>query len=202
MKDMVTKLVDEVRMEKSNRRIAAPTKPVSAKKKRASNKAPTATIMKEQICPKCRKGNLLKGNSAYGCSQYKEGCTFRLPFKFMSKKIPEKQLLRLFKKGSTINLKGFKENGESKEGLIRFNQNQELVFEIKKGKTAAKKAAVKDDTPSCPKCKKGKIIKGKTAYGCSNWQKGCDFRFPFDEIFKKAEGKKLTKELVYQILSE
>lgn len=30
----------------------------------------------------------------------------------------------------------------------------------------------------CPKCGKGKIIKGKTAYGCSNW-KECDYRKPF-----------------------
>ena len=28
----------------------------------------------------------------------------------------------------------------------------------------------------CPKCGKGTIIKGKTAYGCSNWREGCDYR--------------------------
>ena len=32
----------------------------------------------------------------------------------------------------------------------------------------------------CPVCGKGTIIKGKTAYGCSNWQH-CDFRLPFDK---------------------
>jgi DNA topoisomerase-3 len=32
----------------------------------------------------------------------------------------------------------------------------------------------------CPVCGKGTIIKGKTAYGCSNWQR-CDFRLPFDK---------------------
>jgi DNA topoisomerase-3 len=31
----------------------------------------------------------------------------------------------------------------------------------------------------CPKCHKGHIIKGKTAYGCSRWMEGCDFRVPF-----------------------
>jgi DNA topoisomerase-3 len=30
----------------------------------------------------------------------------------------------------------------------------------------------------CPKCGKGIIVKGKTAYGCSNW-KECSFRIPF-----------------------
>lgn len=31
----------------------------------------------------------------------------------------------------------------------------------------------------CPLCGKGTIIKGKTAYGCSEWKNGCDFRKPF-----------------------
>lgn len=31
----------------------------------------------------------------------------------------------------------------------------------------------------CPKCGEGKIIKGKTAYGCSRWKEGCDYRKPF-----------------------
>ncbi len=30
----------------------------------------------------------------------------------------------------------------------------------------------------CPKCQQGHIIKGKTAYGCSRWKEGCDFRAP------------------------
>ena len=31
----------------------------------------------------------------------------------------------------------------------------------------------------CPVCGKGTIIKGKTAYGCSRWREGCNFRHPF-----------------------
>lgn len=33
----------------------------------------------------------------------------------------------------------------------------------------------------CPKCQQGTIIKGKTAYGCSRWREGCDFRQPLSE---------------------
>ena len=32
----------------------------------------------------------------------------------------------------------------------------------------------------CPLCGKGTIIKGKTAYGCSEWKGGCTFRKPFE----------------------
>lgn len=31
----------------------------------------------------------------------------------------------------------------------------------------------------CPKCGEGKVIKGHTAYGCSRWREGCDWRKPF-----------------------
>ena len=45
-----------------------------------------------------------------------------------------------------------------------------------------------DDMPSnpdaiigqpCPLCGKGHIIKGKTAYGCSEWRNGCGWRKAF-----------------------
>ena len=32
----------------------------------------------------------------------------------------------------------------------------------------------------CPLCGKGTIIKGKTAYGCSEWRNGCTFRKTFE----------------------
>lgn len=32
----------------------------------------------------------------------------------------------------------------------------------------------------CPQCGQGVIIKGKTAYGCSNWKNGCTFKVPFE----------------------
>ena len=32
----------------------------------------------------------------------------------------------------------------------------------------------------CPRCGKT-VIKGKTAYGCSGWKEGCDYRRTFDD---------------------
>ena len=52
----------------------------------------------------------------------------------------------------------------------------------------AKKETKEQSSPStniagtvCPQCKEGIIIKGKSAYGCSNWKNGCNYRIPFDE---------------------
>lgn len=42
-----------------------------------------------------------------------------------------------------------------------------------------KKPIIKEGAP-CPKCGKGVIIKGRTAFGCSLWREGCDWRQPFE----------------------
>ena len=31
-------------------------------------------------CPVCHEGHIIKGKTAYGCSRWKEGCTYRRPF--------------------------------------------------------------------------------------------------------------------------
>lgn len=52
-----------------------------------------------------------------------------------------------------------------------------------KEKTTVNPASVESDTlvgQVCPLCGKGQIIKGKTAYGCSEWRNGCTFRKPFE----------------------
>ena len=59
-----------------------------------------------------------------------------------------------------------------------------------KGRKAASASAEGDAEPKqrkriiragsiCPKCGQGKVIKGKTAYGCSRWKEGCEWRKPF-----------------------
>lgn len=41
----------------------------------------TKTIKVGDVCPKCKQGHVIKGNTAYGCSRWKEGCDFRAPLK-------------------------------------------------------------------------------------------------------------------------
>ena len=157
------------------------------------------------ICPKCRRGKLLKGKTAYGCSEYKTGCSFRLPFEFMGKKISENQLGRLMKLGSTVNLKGFLQNGKKVNGKLAFDRNHQLLFQVgttkpntKKGTTNKKTA----DEMTCPRCQKGKVVKGKTAYGCSNWKSGCDFKISFAKIREAIGTRPVTKAAVVAVLTK
>ncbi len=197
MKQMVDHLVYEVRTEKTRANITH-TKNAASITKKTNKKLKGITTKK---CPKCKKGSIIKGNSAYGCSEYKNQCNFTLPFSFKDKKISENQYLRLLEKGCTVNLKGFKENSENKEGLVRFDDTFQLVFEEKKTINTSSTSDISSPMP-CPKCKKGTIIKGNTAYGCSDYKNGCDFRYDFKMVYTKAKGKPLTKDLVYAILKE
>lgn len=63
---------------------------------------------------------------------------------------------------------------KSAEGKKKKNEGKKdsSAPKAKKGKLKVKEGDV------CPKCGKGRILKGKTAYGCSRWKEGCDFRAP------------------------
>ncbi|MCP4053117.1 MAG: DNA topoisomerase III [Mesoflavibacter sp.] len=200
MKKMVDHLVYEVRTEKVQAKLSyTNNKPANASKSPSKKTSKKGIVGK--TCPKCKKGQLLKGKSAYGCTLYGKDCDFVLPFEYASKKISENQYKRLLDKGSTVNLKGFKVNEASVEGLLRFDDNFKLKLEPKK-EISAKATKTNVEEKTCPKCKKGTIIKGKTAYGCSDYKNGCDFRFSYDLIREKAKGQQLTKELVFKILNE
>ncbi len=192
MKRMVDALVYEVRSEKRANISHATTLKTPASKAEAKKGAGITA----ETCPKCKKGQIIKGKSAYGCSAYKTGCNFVMPFKFEEKKISEKQFIRLLQKGSTVNLKGFKTESGTVEGLLRFDENFKLKLEPKQ--TAVKP---KNDELTCPKCKKGTVIKGKTAYGCSAYKSGCDFKVTFDIVREKINGQTPTRELVHNILN-
>jgi DNA topoisomerase III len=194
MKRMVDALVYEVRSESTRANISHIG---NSKKEEAKVEKKKEAGIGAEICPKCKKGNLIKGKSAYGCSNYKAGCNLVLPFTFADKKISENQYLRLLQKGSTVNLKDFKTEAGTVEGLLRFDENFNLKLEPKK--TVAKATP---DVLSCPKCRKGTVIKGNTAYGCSDYKSGCNFKVPFDIVREKLKDQKPTKELVHAILKE
>tara|TARA_B110000046_G_scaffold35749_2_gene39115 strand:+ start:82129 stop:82512 length:384 start_codon:yes stop_codon:yes gene_type:complete len=124
-----------------------------------------------------------------------------LPFAFQGKKIPTKQCLRLLQKGCTVNLKGFKTDYGSMEGLIRFTDDLNLVLEENQAPLTPKKKETKDRLV-CPICAKGTVVKGNTAYGCSNYKEGCDFRYSFATIREKVNQQPLTAELLMELLMD
>ena len=85
LKEQITQIVNEVLADNSNRRIAADIPPEKPKKKAARKRAAEkpATENRDgkasEKCPLCGKGTVVKGRTAYGCSRWREGCTYRKP---------------------------------------------------------------------------------------------------------------------------
>ena len=105
LKQMVTQIVQVVMADTSNRRIAiTPTeekkdaknkqnkkknilkqsKSKSDKNSNNQNNNKKSSISQDVIvgtpCPLCNKGVVIKGNTAYGCSEWRNGCAWRQPF--------------------------------------------------------------------------------------------------------------------------
>lgn len=52
-------------------------------------------------CPKCGKGKVIKGNKAFGCSEYNDGCSFRVPLTYKDAEITKEILSDLITLGNT-----------------------------------------------------------------------------------------------------
>ena len=88
---MVAEIVNSVLSDHTNRRVTimpeeTPAKAIekAAARKKAAKKKAAATPQGDDIigtpCPLCGKGTIIKGKTAYGCSEWKNGCTYRKPF--------------------------------------------------------------------------------------------------------------------------
>jgi len=100
-------------------------------KKEAKPKEPKkAVVIEEQQCPKCKSHPLKKGNTAYGCANFKV-CGFKVPFEVFGKKLTDKQIADLLTKGKTGKAKGWVVTGGEgeKEGKLRFNDAFDLEVE-------------------------------------------------------------------------
>ena len=98
LKEMVGNLVDEVMRDATQHRVTTtrlehslPPPTVSSPTASFSEASPTdvpkdhasrrRVIRAGSQCPLCGQGKVIKGNTAYGCSRWREGCTWRKPFK-------------------------------------------------------------------------------------------------------------------------
>ena len=136
-------------------------------------------------CPKCNTGKILKGKTAYGCSEYKKGCHFVVQFEQFNKKLSEKQIFQLIGKKKTNWIKDFKIKESLVEGRLMINNEFQVEFQIKEAEIL-----------KCPRCKEGTILKGKNAFGCNRFKLGCKTIIPF-EIF----GKKLTNTQLKKLIN-
>ena len=93
LKVQVTEIVQQVMGDSTNRHVTVTTDEDLKKSKAtktaqaAKPKAPRqkkAAAAGEPVegapCPLCGQGHIIRGKTAFGCSRWKEGCTYRVPF--------------------------------------------------------------------------------------------------------------------------
>lgn len=142
-------------------------------------------------CPKCGKGQVIEGKTAYGCNQFRNGCRFTFPKEIWSKKLSARQIGDLLKKGKTSVIKGFKgDDGNKFEARLSLDENHNIKLEDKK-----ESAPKKDEPITCPKCHQGTIIEGAKGFGCNRFRDGCKM-----VIWKEMSGKTLTSKQIETLI--
>lgn len=109
LKQMVNQIVINVLSDQSGRSITIEQKKAEEEKPKKSKAASTSKEAGEKkprkprkkavpapaVCPICHKGTLLRGKTAYGCSEYKNGCTFRLDYATYGANLTDEQLAQI-----------------------------------------------------------------------------------------------------------
>ncbi|MBB4035227.1 DNA topoisomerase-3 [Dysgonomonas hofstadii] len=111
LKEMLTGIVTNVKNEWGSsitivdavKEEAVKSKKKAPKEKKPSEKKKAEKAIKEKttvslVCPLCKKGTILKGKSAYGCSEWKAGCTFRLSFDEVGENLTDEELSKILNK--------------------------------------------------------------------------------------------------------
>ncbi|MEZ2440884.1 DNA topoisomerase 3 [Chitinophaga sp. RCC_12] len=114
---MVVDLTKEVKTSSYKFITIAPDPPPVPEEKEKPKKEPKpkkAVVIAEMQCPKCKTHPLKKGNTAYGCANFKE-CGFKLPFEILGKKLTDKHIADLLTKGKTAKIKGLQVPGSAEE---------------------------------------------------------------------------------------
>ena len=80
---------------------AEKTTPVAHPQKPAKAAGPAKAAVTTLACPRCRAGRLVAGNRGWGCSRWREGCTFVIGFFVAGRRLSDAEVGDLVSKGKT-----------------------------------------------------------------------------------------------------
>ena len=142
-------------------------------------------------------------------------CAFVVFGKMANRSISPTMIKELLKNGKTKTVKGFKSHKTGKEfaAALRLDENSKVVFDFSEVNSnreqySSKKKSTPTNPPSalpvpdspvgmaCPICKKGRLIQGRTAWGCNQYASGCNFVFPFMQNGHRISPKQAAQQLL------
>jgi DNA topoisomerase-3 len=80
------------------------------------------------LCPKCNKGEMLRGKKAWGCSKFNAGCKFTIPFEFKDVFLSDADMKELVSNQKSRYRLPFKQkSGEVEKKYVGLNDKLKLV---------------------------------------------------------------------------
>ena len=154
------------------------------------------------VCPVCAKP-VRERKAVFACDTGRS-CSFVVFRTMARRKISTRMVKALLKNGRSEVVKGFKSRkGKPFSAGLTMKEDGTVGFffperasETSKSKPAERKPqALASGELSCPVCHQGRVIRGRTAWGCSRWREGCEARAPLEQ-----KGRALTMDEVLKRL--
>ncbi len=146
-------------------------------------------------CPRCQ-AEVRARRFGWSCG----GCGLRIPDKVAKRTVSAKMAKALLSAGSTDVVKGFRsKKGNEFSAALRLDPERGVVFDFsdvprepppeRKPPAAGVVESAVVGRP-CPLCaaQGGRLIRGRTAFGCARWREGCRFQVEFSLLGVDVQG--------------
>ena len=167
-------------------------------------------------CPLCKEGEIVETAKAYGCSRYRQGCSFTIWKRIAGLDLAKSQVEQLLREGRTERIEGFtSKTGKPFAAALKLGDGLRVEFDFTHGppqqasphhpdvsETEPRAVAPANTRPSpehltCPKCGQGRIIEGRRGFGCNRYREGCEF-----VVWKEISGKRLTGSQIRALIAK
>lgn len=143
-------------------------------------------------CPRCQHP-IIEGHKGYGCSDWKQGCTFVLWKESLGIHITPAMASQLLQTTRTLQTVTIKLDGRLQRAYLTLNTHGEMGYSL------AQASEIKANTEAigvCPLCN-GAIINTAKAYSCSEWRNGCPL-----VIWHTIAHKKITRTMAIKLITQ
>ena len=171
-------------------------------------------------CPRCGR-EVIRGKRGFGCSAWREGCSFVLWREHKRTVLTDQQIRELLQLGRLAEPTVVFEEGSERRILLQLSPDGGLMEVPVPAPRAGRGGATRGRRPgggrrgggrsrpggegsgdegdgeslgSCPVCGKP-VVETPKAYGCSGWREGCKFT-----IWKRIAGKRITAKTAQALL--
>lgn len=131
-------------------------------------------------CPKCQ-APVIRGKTGYGCSHWRQGCTFAIKEDAFGATISPHLMRELLLNQQSLSSVGVSHQGFRALADLKLNKKGVLEYELVESKAPESSDA---SIGACPVCG-GLVLEKERSYSCSNWRQGC--RFAIWKVIAKRE---------------